>query len=155
MNRPRIYLAHSASSYGTAHEATCLARVVELLPGCQIVDPSGRYTTDAGWLSAWPRLVQSLDGLVLFTAEDGTIGAGCWREVGDALARSIGLALLDGTQLHELGALVLVERLWRTPGRVAEAVPGRAFEPGEFASLVGSLHRRRVARSASTAWKGA
>lgn len=146
MSRPRVYAAHPQSCYGSAHEAACLARVVELLPECQIVDPCGRYATDAGWLSAWPRLVQGLDGLVLFAAADFTIGTGCLREVGDALTWGLGLAVLDGGELHELVRLDLVEPARRTPRRVAVAVAGRRFEPGEFAAFVDTLHRRRTAR---------
>ncbi len=64
--RPRIYAAHPCSSYGTDHEAACLGYLAELLPEAELIDPPGRYATDAAWLQAWPRLLRSLSALVIF-----------------------------------------------------------------------------------------
>ncbi len=57
---PRVYVAHPMTSYGTDHERVCLAALAGLLPGVELFDPSRRYQTDAAWLRAWPRVLDTL-----------------------------------------------------------------------------------------------
>jgi hypothetical protein len=107
--RPRVYAAHPMTSYGTEHERTCLDTLAALLRGVEIIDPATRYRTNAGWLRAWPRLLSTLSGLVVFADETGTVGAGCLREVVDAVAAGLPVLMLDDDHhLCELAALDLL-----------------------------------------------
>jgi len=121
----RVYAAHPVLSYGTAHEAACLDAIAGLLPEAVIINPAGRYRTSAGWLRAWPRLVRTLSAVVLFAAEDGTIGTGCLRELADAIRAEVPVAVLDDEcQLRELVALELLPADSRSALRAAVVVTG-------------------------------
>lgn len=125
MTVPHVYVAHPVVSYGTPEEARALARLAELLPGCELVDPAGMFADGKDWLRRWPKLLANLDGLVLVPAKDGTIGAGCWRELGDAWAARLPVAMLHRRQLCEAAAV-----------KVATVEAGPRFPAGLFASLV-------------------
>jgi hypothetical protein len=129
--RPRVYAAHPMTSYRTEHERTCLDALAALLPGAEIIDPAGRYRTNAGWLRAWTRLLSTLSGLVLFADEDGTVGAGCLREVADAVAAGLPVGYLDvDHHLCELFALDLLPSSGRSRTRAAWPVAGgRVAQP--------------------------
>jgi hypothetical protein len=123
--RPRVYAAHPMTSYRTEHERTCLDALAALLPGAEIIDPAVRYRTNAGWLRAWPRLLSTLDALVLFADETGTVGAGCLREVVDAVAAGLVVGYLDDDRrLCELVALDMIPSAERTRTRAAWPVAG-------------------------------
>jgi hypothetical protein len=66
--------------------------IATLLPGVVLVDPVVCFASSAEWLRAWPSLVRRLAGLVTFGDADGTIGAGCLREVADAVAFGVPVA---------------------------------------------------------------
>lgn len=132
MTRPRIYVAHPMASYGTEHERDCLASLAGLLPGADLYDPAGRYMTDAGWLRAWPRVLASLSGLVVFGAEDGTVGTGCLRELTDAIAAYVPVAALVGDELHEIDGFQLLAPPWRSARNAGHLIVGRAMEIGDF-----------------------
>lgn len=83
--RPRVYCAHPITSYGTEHEAACLAALANLLPSAELINPFGRYRTNRGWRRSWPRRLTTLSSVVVFGEEDGSIGVGCLREVTDAI----------------------------------------------------------------------
>ena len=134
--RPRVYAAHPMAAYGTIYERRSLAAIRRLLPGVELVDPAGRYTTDAGWLRAWPRLVRTLSGVVVFAAEDGTVGTGCLREIADAMTWLLPVAVLGDGHLCELAGLDLVPDSGRTARRAAFPVPG---EPVAWELLRGAL----------------
>jgi hypothetical protein len=92
----KVYAAHPITSYGTEHEARMLAHLTAYFPEAEIVNPSAQsWQTDDDWLADWGALLPSLDLLVVFAAPDGTIGAGCLREVADALARCVPVLVLD------------------------------------------------------------
>lgn len=92
----KLYAAHPMTSYGTEYEACMLAHLAACLPEAEIVNPSAQcWQTDADWLASWEALLPGLDLLVVFAGLDGTIGAGCLREVADALARCIPVLVLD------------------------------------------------------------
>jgi len=123
--RPRVYAAHPMTSYRTEHERACLDALAALLPGAEIIDPAVRYRTNAGWLRAWPRLLSTLDALVLFADETGTVGAGCLREVVDAVAAGLVVGHLDDDRrLCELVALDMIPSAERTRTRAAWPVGG-------------------------------
>ena len=145
MNRPGVYIAHPVTSYGTARERTCLARIAELLPGVELVNPAGMFDDVAAWLSDWPRLLPWLDGLVVFADDGSTIGAGCWRELGDAWAAWLPVAVLHRRQLHEIAAVHMAETPWRSPARLATVEPGRRYGRGEYEGAVLFRAERRVA----------
>lgn len=133
--RPRIYAAHPQTSYGTPQEAGCLDALARQLPGAEIVDPSRLYSTDAGWLADWPKMLGSLSGLVVFADAGATIGAGCWREIGDALARRLPVAVLEGRLLRELAGIELLPVGSRSPRRVGFLVSGRSLADGYLPGL--------------------
>lgn len=131
MNKPRVYVAHPQVSYGTVRERTCLAALRSLLPGWDLFNPSGRYTTDTGWLRAWPRVLDTLDGLVIFGTRKGVIGCGCLRELADAERDGLPIAALDRS-CHpcRFGGFSLTgpQSIYRTPRRAAVLTPGRRIE---------------------------
>ena len=141
MRPPQVYVVHPVVSYGTPREASCLRRIAALLPEVELIDPATRYSTDEGWRRAWPRVLRRLSGLVVFAAADGTIGAGCLREIGDAWAARLPVALLHRRRLHEVGALVVAETPLRSPRRLATVVPGRPYAPGELAEAIRTRRR--------------
>ena len=117
---PRIYVAHPMTSYGSPHEQHCLGELAQLLPDVKLVNPAGRYESDAEWLRDWPRLVPTLAGLVCFADATGTIGTGCLREITDTVAAGIALAAFEpGTGLVELVGIELVEPAVRNRARAA------------------------------------
>jgi hypothetical protein len=95
MTRPRIYAAHPIVTYGTARERDCLATLKRLFPEVEIYDPAGRYRTNQGWLRAWPRVLATLSGLVVFGTRDGLVGLGCLREIATAREAGLSVAMLD------------------------------------------------------------
>jgi hypothetical protein len=129
--RARVYAAHPVTSYGTEHERACLDTLAALLPGSEIIDPAGRYHTNAGWLRAWPRLLSTLDAVVVFADEDGTVGAGCLREITDAIVAGLPVAYLDDNRrLCELVALDMIPTDLRSRARAAWPVAGgRVAQP--------------------------
>ncbi|HXQ58436.1 MAG TPA: hypothetical protein VN799_00010 [Acidimicrobiales bacterium] len=103
-----LYVASPVTAYGTPHRGRALAGIrAEVGAGTVILDPAVLFTTDAEWLAEWPRLVRSLDMLVIVPAADRTVGAGVLREVSDALAHCVPVSL------------------WAPPGRL---VPWAAFD---------------------------
>jgi len=82
-------------TYRTGHEATGLASLAKALPGAEIVDPAARYTTSAGWRRAWPRLLRTLDALVVLCAPDDTVGTSVLHELVDAVYAGLPIAVLD------------------------------------------------------------
>lgn len=135
MRLTRVYAAHPVTSYGTEHEARSLAALRALLPDCEIYDPAGRYRREHGWRRAWPGVLASLSGLVVFGAKDGTIGTGCLRELTDALAWGLPVAGLDGDVLKVIGGVQLLPVPWRTARHVGRLVLGDPVEPRDFLVL--------------------
>ncbi len=129
--RPRVYGAHPMVSYRSEHERTCLDTLAELFTHAEIVNPAERSWTNAGWRRAWPRLLATLSGLVLFADEDGTVGTGCLREVADAIAAGVPVAYLDPDfGLCELAGLDLVPAEMRTRASTAWPIAGEQIDPG-------------------------
>lgn len=128
--RPLVYVAHPVTTYGTTDERDTLARLAVLLPDVELVDPSTRYENTAEWLADWPRLVFTIDALVLFTEPNRTIGAGCLRELAESMGWGIPIALLDDTGLREVRSVGVLPQGQRTPARTAVVSGGRPVEPG-------------------------
>lgn len=123
---PRVYFAHPKSAYFTDHEAAYLEVLANELPGWGVINPAGRYSTDAAWLRAWPRLVKSLDAVAVASDEFGTIGTGCLREITDAIAHGLPVLGLDLKRgLVELRGVELVEFEHRTRRHAAYLDLGR------------------------------
>ena len=134
MTRPRVYAAHPMTSYGTAHERASLTMLAELFGSAEIVNPAERYESDAEWLRDWPRLLGSLSGLVLFSDEHGTIGAGCLREIADAIAAGVPVGYLDPYfGLCELGGLDFLPVPMRTRASTAWPIAGERSTLRHFA----------------------
>jgi hypothetical protein len=125
---PLVNAAHPVTTYGTGRERDFLARLAALVTPAQVVDPAARYRSSVDWLSDWPGLLPTLTGLVVFADADGTIGAGCLRELTDAWRLGLPTALLDdhGDLRHVSNLRILPPRC-RTGLRMAVVVGGRRF----------------------------
>lgn len=130
--RPRCYVAHQIVTYGTDHERVCLAALHRLLPDADLYNPAGRYSTDAGWRRAWPRVLASLSGLVVFADIDGTIGTGCMRELIDAITWGLPVAALAGDELHEIDGIEFVAIERHSAGHAGRLVLAGAVDPTDF-----------------------
>ena len=118
--QPRIYAAHPMTAYGTDHARRALSGLAELLSGCELLDPEERaWETDEAWLAEWPGIVRNIVGLVVFAHEDGTVGTGCLRELGDAIAERVPVAgYSTEAGLVDLAGVDFLPRGERTPCRV-------------------------------------
>ena len=152
--RPRLYVAHPIVTYGTARERHCLDALRSILPDVELYDPAGRYSTNAAWRRAWPRVLKTLSGLVVFTSHDGTIGAGCMRELIDALVRNLPIAGLEEGMLHEIDAVRFLAPRRLTACRTGRLVLGDQIDPGEFVAraALGSRSSTRAAQRQSAPW---
>jgi hypothetical protein len=128
--RPIVYVAHPMAGYGAPHAAACLAALRELLHGARLIDPAAIYASDAEWQRSWPRLVRRLSGFVIFGAEDGTIGAGCIRELADAIALGVPIAGFDvGYGLRQILGFDLIDTGSRSARRTGTLRLGGCIEP--------------------------
>lgn len=124
-SHPLVYAAHPLTCYSSAHERACLAAIAAALPEAEVVDPAECFADDADWLARWPALVAVLSAVVLFADEEGCVGAGCLREVADAIAAGLPVLVLDDRQhLCELEALRLLPASLRTAARVGVVEAG-------------------------------
>jgi hypothetical protein len=124
VTRRRVYVAHPQISYGTARERDCLAALRAVLPEAELYDPAGRYRTDAGWLRAWPRVLPTISGLVVFGTRGGVVGVGCLREIDDTHGAGLPVAVLDHRcHARTYAGLALPARA-ATSRRAAVLVPG-------------------------------
>jgi hypothetical protein len=130
--KARVYVAHPIGTYGTAWEHECLAALQDLLLDVELYDPARRYSTSAMWRRAWPRVLETLSGLVVFASFDGNIGAGCMREVLDAITWGIPVACLERGTLHEIEGLQLLMPQQLTPWRARRLVLGDRIDAAEF-----------------------
>lgn len=143
MRRPRAYLAHPMTTYGTEHEAWALGHVAQALAGWELINPATKYDSDTAWLRSWPRLVRGLDLLVLAPATDGTVGVGCIREVTDCLLWQVPVVVLDRLgHLCELRGLLLIGFGARTARRAAWVMAG---EPTRLPGVAPRPQRIRAA----------
>ncbi len=127
---PLIYAAHPMTTYGTPREARALARLVELVPHADIIDPAIRYASNDEWQADWPKLLPQLAAVVVFGDRGGAIGTGCLHELVDAWWRGIPVGMLDGSGQcrHVAGIRVLSSRV-RTGRRTGLLVPGPRCTP--------------------------
>ncbi|MGA2806431.1 MAG: hypothetical protein ABSF89_18955 [Acidimicrobiales bacterium] len=131
--RPRVYAAHPKACYGTAHAASCVARLAELLPGAEIVDPETlRWRTEDQWRRSWPRVLGGLSSFVVFAGTDGTIGAGCIRELTDALVRHIPIAGFHEGSLRTIEGIELLPIPFRSARSTALLLLADPIDPDKF-----------------------
>ena len=98
-------------------------------------DPGSRYSTDAAWLRAWPRVLSTVSDVVVFGTRNGVVGVGCLKEVVDAQQAGIPVAMLDQRcRPHKFGGLALATGT-RTPRRAAVLLPGGPVDLGELFGL--------------------
>jgi hypothetical protein len=122
---PLVYAAHPLTCYRSAHERACLDAIASAFPGAEVLDPAECFADAADWLAGWPALVPTLSALVLFADEQGNVGAGCLREVADAIAEDLPVLLLDrGHELCELRSLRIFPPWRRTRSRTAVPAGG-------------------------------
>lgn len=121
----KLYAAHPMTCYGTEHEARMLAHLAAHFPEAEVINPSAQgWVTDNDWLADWGALLPTLDLLVIFAAPDGTIGAGCLREVADALARCVPVLTLDDEGKLRAFAGLSVDELTPSPRAIGRLVLG-------------------------------
>ena len=126
--RPSVYVAHPMTSYGTPHAGACLDALAVLLPGTRLIDPAAVFASDAEWQRSWPGLVRTLGGFVVFGDESGTIGAGCVRELADAVGMGVQVGGFDiGRGLRHIRGLNLFDRTLRSPRRMGTMRLGRTL----------------------------
>lgn len=128
--RPRVYAAHAMTCYGTEHERASLDTLAGLFPDAEIVDPAGMFASSTEWLDRWPDVLDGLDALVLFADEHGMVGAGCLREVADAIAAGVPVAYLDPCfGLCELAGFDFLPASVRTRAATAWPIAGEQVDP--------------------------
>lgn len=120
-----IYLAHPVNTYATSWSRRgCTEAVRQLLPDADVLDPETMWTSDEEWLAEWPKIVRSLDLLVVFCDDAQTVGTGVLREIADAIAWDVAVLALDpeGRALCDIEAIGLVPERLRTRAEAAELV---------------------------------
>ena len=135
LRRPSDLLLPTRSSATAPPGNVTASQPCELsCPTSDLYDPAGRYSTDAGWLRAWPRVLPTLSGLVVFGTRDGVVGVGCLREIADARRAGLPVAVLDHRcRARTYAGLALPARA-PTSRRAAVLVPG---EPVNLRELFG------------------
>lgn len=124
------YFAHPMTSYNSARITRALDRVRSALSGWVVIDPeAAAWRDNAEWLAEWPRIVQSIDALVLVPDDEGCVGAGCLSEVANAIALGVPVAAWnDRCGLCELSGVTF--RYPLTPQRSAVVVIGDPLPAG-------------------------
>jgi hypothetical protein len=89
VNRQLVYIAHPISTYGSSWSARCIEAVERAWPDAEVIDPAMWFDSNEAWLNDWPHLVATLSALVVVGDEQGRIGAGCLREIADAILWSV------------------------------------------------------------------
>ena len=124
----RVYAARPMTCYGTDLDRRQLARVAEHFPGAKRVDPAELWSNNEEWLAAWPELVRTLDLLAVWADEAGFVGAGCLREMTDAVVARVPVVALDPKgQLRTFGGLHCYGML-PSRARVGELVYGDVLD---------------------------
>ena len=100
-HRERVYVASPISTYQSPRYGRALDLIAAHHPGAELLPARWLYADSFDWLECWPAMLATLDGLVYFTAEDRTIGAGVAREVTDVAALGLPIHLLDGDRLRD------------------------------------------------------
>jgi hypothetical protein len=77
------------TSYGTDYAGACLDFLHEQMGGWEIIDPAVVFADTADWLARWPSLHRDLSVVIVFGDEAAYVGAGCLREVTDAIVAGI------------------------------------------------------------------
>jgi hypothetical protein len=98
------------------------------------VDPETlRWRTEDQWRRSWPRVLGGLSLFVVFAGTDGTIGAGCIRELTDALVRHIPIAGLHDGALRTIDGLKLMPIPFRSARSTALLLLADPIDPEKFA----------------------
>lgn len=61
---------------GRPKKARALARLAELVPCAQIINPATRYASNVQWQADWPKLLPNLAAVIVFGDRGGAIGTG-------------------------------------------------------------------------------
>jgi hypothetical protein len=131
---PRVYAAHPKACYGTDHAARHLARLAELLPEVDIVDPETLgWRTEEQWRRSWPKVLARLSSFVVFAGTDGTIGTGCIRELTDALVRHLPIAGFHDGSLRTIDGIELLTIPFRSARSTALLLLADQIDPATFA----------------------
>jgi len=128
-----VYVAHPMAGYGTPYTTACLDVLARLLPSALLIDPATIFAIDPEWRQAWPRVLQTLEGFVIFGDTDGTVGAGCIRELSDAIALGVPIAGFDlGRGLRDISGFDIIDPGSRSARRAATLRFGRCLGPDDL-----------------------
>ena len=78
---PRIYVAAPVGVLCRSDWPLVIGRVTDLVG--PVWDPAVLFHSSADWIHQWPTLLPRVRSLVLVPDDDGSIGAGCLREIAD------------------------------------------------------------------------
>jgi hypothetical protein len=110
-----------------------IARLAELLPDAEIVDPETlRWRTEEQWRKSWPKVLSGLSSFVVFAGLDGTIGAGCIRELTDAVMRYLPIAGLYNGVLCAIEGIELLPIPFRSARSTALLRLADPIDPDKF-----------------------
>jgi hypothetical protein len=128
---PLVYLAHPIATYGTEWSVRCLDAVARHWPNAEVVDPAVRFASNAEWLADWPVIAPTLRALVVVGDESGTVGAGCLRELVDAIFWGVGVfTLVERRGVLRLARLSGLDVPQGANARAAAVLrPGRGISP--------------------------
>ena len=125
----RPYLAAPIS---VLHRANWPLRVRQIgtLVDEPLWDPATLFSSTDEWLREWPHLLGSISGLVLVPDADGSIGAGCLREISDVLGLDRPVSVYEGGALITWGE-VEVQPLARPTRFKVATVRGSLRKPAK------------------------
>lgn len=112
--KPKLYFGHPVNTYGTDLEKQLLARIQEIFPSCDVVNPSDeshckeyeRWAKEKGNGMNYflDKVVPSCQGGVFLAFRNGHWGAGVWKE-----AKVLNSAGKPALEISFKGSLFLID----------------------------------------------
>lgn len=128
------------STYRTPLDGRQLAALARHFPEATVLDPAVMFGSNEDWLAEWPGILARLDLLAVWADEEGMVGAGCIRELADAIGARLPVVAIDRRGLlRSFGGVWANEQLVVDRGRVGRLVHGAPL----FASEVLAAGRAR------------
>jgi hypothetical protein len=93
------------------------------------------WRTEEHWRRLWPKVLGGLSSFVVFAGTDGTIGAGCIRELTDAVVRNIPIAGFYEGSLRTIEGIELLPIPFRSARSTALLLLADPINPATFAPI--------------------